>query len=82
MYPFSISKDKHVPMGVGRGAGGHAPSVFENFSKKGCFLSFDWEKLNFTPSGPPRKTLEKSPSAPLEKILPTPMHVSLQHFDR
>jgi len=38
-------------MGVGRW-GAWAPLDFENFSKKGCFLSFvvflEWEKTNFT----------------------------------
>jgi len=28
--------------------GGLAPVYFEIFSKKGCFLSFEWEKTNFT----------------------------------
>jgi len=27
------------------------PLDFENFSKKGCFLSFEWEKTNFTSFG-------------------------------
>jgi len=52
-------------MGVGKGAGeAKAPLDFEIFSKKGCFLSFVWEKQIsplLTPSG---KFLEKSPSAP------------------
>jgi len=34
--------------------GGDRPVVdFENSSKKGCFLSFEWEKTNFTTSAPP-----------------------------
>jgi len=51
------------------------PSLdFENFSKEGYFLSFEWEKTNF---GPPRKIFEKSPSGPLlENIFPTPMPVA------
>ena len=28
---------------------------FENFSKKDCFLSFEWEKTNFTAFGPLEK---------------------------
>jgi len=57
------------------GQGVLTPLDFENFSKKGCFLSFDWEKSNFTTFGSlPRKILKKSPSAtPLEKIPQTPM---------
>jgi len=35
-------------------------------AKKGCFLSLEWEKTNFTTFGTPR-------NPPLEKILPTPM---------
>jgi len=35
---------------------GEALVDFENFSKKGCFLSFEWEKTNFTTFDPPRKT--------------------------
>jgi len=43
-------------MGVGRGAGeGRGPLDFETFSKKDCFLSFEWEKTNFTIFNPPRK---------------------------
>jgi len=44
-------------MGVGRGRPGRAlvPLDFEIFSKKGCFLSFEWEKSNFTTFGPPWK---------------------------
>jgi len=33
-------------------------------AKKGCFLSFEWEKANFTTFDPPRKILEKSPNSP------------------
>jgi len=50
-----------LDMGVGRGAGGLGPPVFESFRKKGCFLSFVWEKTNFTTLGLPlEKRLEKS----------------------
>jgi len=36
-------------MGVGWGARrGLDPLDFENFSKKGCFLNFEWEKTNST----------------------------------
>ena len=38
--------------------------------KKGCFLSFEWEKTNFTTFGTPWKNPLVSP---LEKILPMPM---------
>jgi len=37
---------------------------FENFTKKGCFLSCEWEKSNFTTLAPPGKILEKSPGGP------------------
>jgi len=54
------------------------PPEFRNFNKKGCFLSFDWEKRNLITFGPPpRKILEKSPSAlPLQKIIQTTMQVT------
>jgi len=29
------------------------PLDFENLTKKGCFVCFEWEKANFTPFGPP-----------------------------
>ena len=61
-------------MGVGSGAGVLWPPGFENFSKKGCFLSFEWEKQISPLLATPRKILEKSPVvAPPEKILPMPM---------
>jgi len=49
-------------MGVRRGAvgGGLATLDLKNFSKKSCFLNFEWEKTNFTAFG--EKNLEKSPS--------------------
>jgi len=47
---------------------------FENFSKKGCFLSFEWEKTNFTTFGPPGKILEKSPGAPPPGKNPSDTH--------
>jgi len=42
-------------MGVGKGSRGRAraPLAFENSNKKGYFLSFEWEKMNFTTFGPP-----------------------------
>ena len=49
----------------GRRKGGASPLDFENISKIGCFLSFEWEKTNFTTFGPPPgKILEKSPGGP------------------
>ena len=55
-------------MGVGRGGAGRGrapPLEFEIFSKKCCFLSFEWEKANFTISAPPpEKFLEKFTSCP------------------
>jgi len=52
-------------MVVGKGgAGGKGPLDFENFSKKGCFLSFEWEKTNFITFGHPWKNFGKSPGVP------------------
>ena len=45
------------------GRGGLAPLDFENISKKGCFLSFELEKPNFTTFGPLEK-LWKNPLVP------------------
>jgi len=56
-------------MGVGRG-------VLKISAGKGCFLSLEWEKTNFTTFGSPfgKKILEKCPSAPppLEKSFRRP----------
>jgi len=58
-------------MGVGRGvAGCLAPLDFENFSKKSCFVNFEWEKTSFSTFPPPGK-IPWLP--PLEKIFPAPM---------
>jgi len=61
------------------GQGAKAPLDFGNFSKKGCFLDFEWDKINFTTFGHhPWKILEKCPSATtLKKILPTPMPIAI-----
>jgi len=49
-------------MGVGRGAEGAKPPLgFENYSKKGCFLSFEREEPNFTTFGPPLEKFWKNP---------------------
>jgi len=48
-------------MGVGRRAGGVASQDFENFGKKGCFLSFEWEKTNFATFRPRYKNFGKIP---------------------
>jgi len=47
---------------------------FENSSKKGGFLSFEWEKPNFATFAPPTQILENTLVSPLDKILPTPMN--------
>jgi len=53
-----------LSMGVGRGA----PWILKISAKKCCFLSFEWEKTNFTTFGPSGKVLEKWPAgAPLKK---------------
>ena len=44
--------------------GALTPWILKFSAKKGCFLSFEREKSNFTTFGPPGKILEKSPSAP------------------
>ena len=68
----------HTSMGVGRG------QEFEKFCKKGCFLSFEWQKTNFTTFGRPlEKLLEKSTSGPPGKNLSNAhahKHVKLHHF--
>jgi len=51
-------------MGVGRGQGGQGPPLdFENFSKKVCFLSFEWKK-QITTFGPPLEKFWKNPLVP------------------
>jgi len=48
-------------MDIGRGTGySLGPPGFEHFSKKGCFLSFEWEKSNFITLAPPLKKLWKN----------------------
>jgi len=68
-------------MDVGREVGRRAlaPLDFEHFGKKGCFLSFEWEKTNFTTFGPPVKILEKSPGVPPGKN-PSDAHAELQNW--
>jgi len=51
------------------GQGALPPQDIENFSKKGCFLNFDWKKQISPLLAPPRKILKKSPSAPPGKNL-------------
>jgi len=41
--------------------GGKPLLDLENFSKKRCFLSFEWEKTNFTTFGHPWKNFGKIP---------------------
>jgi len=52
-----------ITMGVGRGAvGAKAPPWILKFSaKKGCFISFEWEKTNFTTFGPTWKKSFRRP---------------------
>jgi len=66
-------------------AGGTDHRIWKISAKKGCFLSFEWEKTNFAIVGPPRKILEKSPSVShLENALLTPMSRTtfLDHFQQ
>jgi len=39
-----------------------APLDFENFSKKGYFLGFEWAKSSLTTFGPPLEEFWKNPS--------------------
>ena len=57
---------RRLIMGVGRGGKGAETTLdIHNFSKKGYFLSFEWEKTNFTTFGLPlEKTLEESTIGP------------------
>ena len=66
-------KDIDVEMG-GRGDLAPLDFDFENFSRKDCFISSEWEKTNLTTFGSLKK-FGGSPLVPLplEKILPTPM---------
>jgi len=64
-------------MDVGRGARKPwSPLDLKNFSKKDCFLSFEWEKNKFHHFWlPPRKILKKSAGGPF-KIFPTTMNTA------
>jgi len=64
-------------MGVGRGGAGRGrapPLEFEIFSKKCCFLSFEWEKANFTISAPPQKNFWKHSLVALPGKNPSDAH--------
>jgi len=62
--------------GGARGAGGRcSPWVLKFIAKKECFLSFEWEKTNFTTFCLLEKKLEKSPSGFLwKKSFQCPCH--------
>jgi len=64
-------------MGVKRGARGALPPLdLEIISKKSLFFQFQETKNNFHHFWPAGKNLGKIPYwSPLEKILPTPMHL-------
>jgi len=47
--------------------GSLTPLDFENFSKKCCFLSFEWKKTNFTTFGSHVEDFWKNPSVPAWK---------------
>jgi len=65
-------------MGIRRRTEGQGLSDFKNFTKKGCFLSFQREKTNFTPSSPLQKYWKISLVPPLEKMMSSvPMVFSL-----
>ena len=53
----------------------------ENFSKNSCFLSFEWEKTNFTTFDLPLENFWKNPLVPppLEKSFRRPCrHINLR----
>ena len=62
--------------------GGQGPLLdFEIFSKKGCFLSFEWEKTNFTSFSLSLEKFWKNhpvPPSP-EKIFPAPMPAAMDN---
>jgi len=58
-----------ISIGVWReGKGGPCSPGFWNFYKERCFLSFEWEKTNFTTFEPPLKKFWKHPLAPLPPL--------------
>jgi len=60
-------------MGVVRGGRGPSPPwILKVVAKKFVFLVLNGKK-QISPLLPPGQILEKSPSAPTERILPTPM---------
>ena len=67
-------KLRDLPLWASEGEqGGRLPWILKISAKKGCFLSFEREKTNFTNFGSPRKTLEKSSStSPWEKSFRRP----------
>jgi len=72
-------------MGVGKGGKeAKAPLDLKNFRKKGCFLSVEWEKTNFTIFGPPWKKFGKNPCAPppWKKSFPRPWFYYVSLADR
>jgi len=74
--PFALMMKAWASEGGGRGL--LTPMEFENFSKKGSFLSFEWEKTNFTTFCPPTKIL-KNPlvAPPMGEIFPAQMDENL-----
>jgi len=60
----------------GHRKGGLGPHwILKISAKKVCFLSFEWEKTNFTTFEPTGKFFEKSPGGPPGKN-PSDAHVS------
>jgi len=54
---------------------------FENFSKKGCLLSFEWGKTNFSTFVPRLEKFGKNPLVALwKKIIPTLMYAALWEY--
>jgi len=53
------------------------PWILKISAKQGCFLNFEWEKTNFTTFGPLEKFWKNPLVLPLEKILLTPITVSV-----
>jgi len=63
-------------------AGGQCPLDFEILANKGCFISFEWEKTNFTTFDPLEKFWKYPLVLPLEKSFRRPCNQSMLLFHR
>jgi len=76
---YSYRRNTHKHGRRKKCAGGLAAVDFENFSKKGCVLSFEWEKKISPLLALPLKNFGESPSAPTGNILLTSMRQGNLH---